>query len=60
MPEHIYCRSRAEWGALVETLDAVSVVAEWTTGDGDGERHRAALLALVLLDYRAFVAATIR
>lgn len=60
MPEPSHCIVPAEWGALVETLDAVNVVAKRTTDDRDGERHRAALLALVLVDYRALVPATIK
>lgn len=49
MPEPSHCSAPAEWGALVETLDAVSVVVERTTDDTGGDRHRAALFVLVLV-----------
>ncbi len=45
---------------LITTLDAVSLVTNWTADDDDGDRQRAGLLHLVLIDYRAFYSATQR
>ncbi len=44
-----------ELATLLVTLDAVSVLAEQTAEDSDGDRQRAGLLDLVLIDYRVLV-----
>jgi hypothetical protein len=44
--------------AELAALNAVSVVVDFSTGDGD--RHRAELLHLILIDFRAFRSATRR
>jgi len=53
-------RAVTELATLITTLDAVSLVANWTADDDDGDRQRAGLLHLVLIDYRAFCSATQR
>jgi len=50
----------AELAALLATLDAVSVIVDRSTDDGNGDHHRAGLLHLVLIDFRAFRSATRR
>jgi hypothetical protein len=60
MPAPSHPHPVAALTALIATLDAVSLVADWAPDDDDGDRQRAGLLHLVLTDYRAFRSATRR
>lgn len=53
MPDRSTPTGTPELDALLAVLDAVNVVIGCSSDDGNGDRHRAALLALVLIDYRA-------
>lgn len=55
MPEPNVPPVSPELATLLVTLDAVSVLAEQTAEDSDGDRQRAGLLDLVLIDYRVLV-----
>jgi hypothetical protein len=58
MPEpSCHPHASAELAALIQTLDAVNLLAELTAEDDPrGDRQRAGLRELVLIDYRAFIA----